>query len=215
MAVALPADLADPDRARAAFATAVAELGEIEILINSAAVVWPLGPTRLLAAGEIERALAINVGAVIALTSLVLPGMLASGWGRIVNVSSGIAAHPESMIGATVYAASKAALEAHTVNLGAELDGTGVTVNAYRPGAVDTAMQGWIREQSPEAIGHGLHERFLEMHASGRLLSAESSAARLVERLTEATTGGIWDFHDPPLHPAGTRDDAGQPKEPR
>jgi len=42
--------------------------------------------------------------------------------------------------------AAAAALEAHTVNLAAELRGTGVTVNAYRPGGVDTAMQAWIRQ---------------------------------------------------------------------
>jgi NAD(P)-dependent dehydrogenase (short-subunit alcohol dehydrogenase family) len=35
------------------------------------------------------------------------------------------------------------------VNLAAELSGTGVTVNAYRPGGVDTAMQAWIRGQDP------------------------------------------------------------------
>jgi NAD(P)-dependent dehydrogenase (short-subunit alcohol dehydrogenase family) len=46
------------------------------------------------------------------------------------------------------------------VNLAAELRGTGVTVHAYRPGRVDTAMQAWIRQQNPDRIGTGLHEQF-------------------------------------------------------
>jgi NAD(P)-dependent dehydrogenase (short-subunit alcohol dehydrogenase family) len=48
----------------------------------------------------------------------------------------------------------------HTVNLAAELDGTGVTVNAFRPGSVDTAMQAWIRGQYPAQVGAELHRRF-------------------------------------------------------
>jgi NAD(P)-dependent dehydrogenase (short-subunit alcohol dehydrogenase family) len=63
------------------------------------------------------------------------------------------------MVRGNAYATTKAALEADTVNLAAELAGTGVTVNAYRPGGVDTAMQAWIRSQDPERIG-ALHERF-------------------------------------------------------
>lgn len=47
------------------------------------------------------------------------------------------------------YAATKAALEVHSRNLAAELDGTGVT----GPGGIDTAMQGWIRNQDPPRIG--------------------------------------------------------------
>jgi 3-oxoacyl-[acyl-carrier protein] reductase len=191
-AAAIPANLASHDQAHGAVKTAVSRLGNIDILINNAAVVAPLGPTQSIAAADVEAALTINVGAVIILSSLVIPGMLTGGWGRIVNVSSGIAEHPAAMIGGNVYAATKAGLEAHTINLAAELDGTGITVNAYRPGAVDTAMQAWIREQSPEVIGHALHERFVASRAAGDLISPEISATRLLNRLTSSESGRIW-----------------------
>jgi NAD(P)-dependent dehydrogenase (short-subunit alcohol dehydrogenase family) len=122
----------------------------------------------------------------------VLSGMIERAWGRIVNVSSGVAANPNAMIGANAYTATKAALEAHTLNLAAELHGTGVTANVFRPGIVDTAMQGWIREQDPEVIGAELHQRFIAMHESGTLLSPERSASALLEHLCNGGSGEIW-----------------------
>jgi NAD(P)-dependent dehydrogenase (short-subunit alcohol dehydrogenase family) len=52
-----------------------------------------------------------------ALVFALLPGTLPRGWGRVVNVSSGIAANPGFMIGGNAYATTKAAPEAHTLNL--------------------------------------------------------------------------------------------------
>ena len=60
------------------------------MLINNAAVVGPLAPTSALTRPEIAKALALNVGAPIYLSGRVLPAMLEEGWGRIVNVSSGV-----------------------------------------------------------------------------------------------------------------------------
>jgi 3-oxoacyl-[acyl-carrier protein] reductase len=122
--------------------------------------------------------------------------MLERGWGRIVNVSSGIVAHPEAMIGGNAYAAGKAALEAHTINLAAEVAGSGVTVNAFRPGSVDTAMQGWIRSQDPAQIGTALHDRFTRSHAEGTLITPERSAGSLIARLSGDGNGEIWDVAD-------------------
>ena len=140
-------DLSDPAQIHAAVAHAASRLGNIGVLINNAAAVGPLGATSELDPVEISRSLAVNVVAVISLTAAAIPAMVADGWGRVVNISSGIVSNPGMMVGGTVYAASKAAVEAHTINLAAELlgTGTGITVNAYRPGAVDTAMQQWIR----------------------------------------------------------------------
>jgi NAD(P)-dependent dehydrogenase (short-subunit alcohol dehydrogenase family) len=135
----------------------------------------------------------------VALSAAVLPGMLDAGWGRVVNVSSGIAAYPAGMVRGNAYATTKAALEAHTVNLAAELRGTGVTVNACRPGGVDTAMQAWIRRQAPERIGAALHERFSKNYADGTLITPEHTATALLAHLAGDDNGAICDVSAAPV----------------
>ena len=191
------ADLGDEEQRRGAVEAAAA--GQVDILINNAAIVEPLGATATVPAAELRRAFEVNVVAPAALTAAVLPGMLDTGWGRIVNVSSGVVASPDAMIGANAYATTKAALEAHTLNLAAELRGTGVTVNVYRPGRVDTAMQAWIRDQDPGRIGSELHEQFTRWGAEGILITAEHSAAVLIAHLSGDDTGAIWDVNAAPV----------------
>lgn len=195
-ALVVPADVTDEDQMQAALTSIQDRWGPVEILINNAAVVWPLGPSALLDANAWGAAISVNVTAPARLTFTVLPGILRRGWGRVVNVSSGIAAHPAGMLRANAYATGKAALEAHTLNLAAELAGTGVTVNAFRPGGVDTAMQAFIRDQDPQQIGADLHGRFVQNHQQGRLLTPEQSARSLLARLPGPDTGQIWDAED-------------------
>jgi len=192
----VPADLANEDQ-RGHASSAVLAAGRVDILVNNAATVEPLGPTVDVKAADLRLAFEVNVVAPAALTAAVLPGMLEARWGRVVNVSSGIAANPAGMVRGNAYATTKAALEAHTVNLAAELRGTGVTVNAYRPGGVDTAMQAWIRRQDPERIGAGLHERFNRSYAEGALITPEHSAAVLLARLAGDDTGALWEVSRP------------------
>jgi len=194
--VVIAADLAD-EAARVRAIEVTLTRGRIDILVNNAATVDPLGLTAQIPVSELRWAFELNVIAPAVLAGAVVPGMTEAGWGRIVNVSSGIAAHPEAMVRGNAYAATKAALEAHTLNLAAELRGTGVTVNVYRPGRVDTSMQEWIRSQDPERIGAALHERFTRFVASGELITPEQSAAALLARLAGAQTGAVWDVEDP------------------
>jgi NAD(P)-dependent dehydrogenase (short-subunit alcohol dehydrogenase family) len=213
-AVAVPADLGEPDAVIAAVAAAVTGSGDrgvdpgtdrgeaapgpgpIDVLVNNAATVAPLARSGAVDVAAWNAALQLNVGAPAALTFAFLPGMLARGWGRVVNVSSGIAASPGAMIGGNAYATSKAALEAHTLNLAAELDGTGVTANVFRPGTVDTAMQAWIREHGKDRLQDATHRRFLRFHEQGSLIDPEQSAAALMRRLTGPDNGGVWDVND-------------------
>jgi NAD(P)-dependent dehydrogenase (short-subunit alcohol dehydrogenase family) len=149
-AVVVRADLSDPAQTEAAISETLADVPSIDILINNAGVVWPLGPTLATDPADLRKAIEVNLFAVITLTRAFLPGMLERGWGRIANVSSGVVASPTAMIGANAYVHTKSALEAHTLNLAVEFAESGVTVNGYRPGSVDTAMQGFIREQPPK-----------------------------------------------------------------
>ncbi|MGI8506163.1 MAG: SDR family NAD(P)-dependent oxidoreductase [Solirubrobacteraceae bacterium] len=192
-AVTLAADLSDRGQPARALERLVGELGEVEILVNNAAVVWPVGPTRDLDPDAIAAAIAINVVGAVTLTVRVLPAMIASDWGRIVNVSAAIVDDPGMLTGINVYAASKGALVAHTINLAAELAGTGVTVNAYRPGRVDTSMQAYIRDQPREQVGATLHDAFTGMRSSGTLITPHESAAALLDRLGGADSGQVWD----------------------
>lgn len=192
----IKADLGDPDQRLRALKQSRDELGVVDMLINNAAVVWPLGPSTAIDSADWTAAIGINLNAVASLTFALLPAMLEQNWGRVVNVSSGVVARPTSMIGGNAYVTAKAALEAHTVNLAAELAGSGVTVNAFRPGTVDTAMQAWIRGQDPDRIGAGLHERFSRSHREGTLISPERSARSLLDRLAGEATGRIWDVAD-------------------
>jgi 3-oxoacyl-[acyl-carrier protein] reductase len=191
-----PADVGDREQLADAAAKLTSELGPVDVLVNNAAVVWPLAPTTSVDPADWATAMSVNLVGVFTLTSLLLPAMLDRGWGRIVNVSSGIVDHPDGMIGGNAYATSKAGLEAHTKNLAAELAGTGVTVNAYRPGGVDTAMQAWIRGQPPDEIGAALHGRFQNSYDQGSLITADHSALSLITRLTGDDNGQIWSVDD-------------------
>ena len=196
-AVAIAVDVSDPRQTAAALRRLAHELGDAQILVNNAAIVGPLGPTANVAFDAVAATLLVDVAAAISVTAQTLGPMVDAGWGRIVNVSSGIVAHPETMIGMTTYAAAKAALEAHTVNLAAELAGTGVTANVYRPGSVDTAMQESIRRRPPEEIGAELQGRFAAMHREGALITPRASADALLARLDGDQSGTVWDVDDP------------------
>jgi NAD(P)-dependent dehydrogenase (short-subunit alcohol dehydrogenase family) len=195
-ALAVIADLREPAQWSAAIARIHEWRGGTDILVNNAASIGPLGSSRTLDPAEYAATLMLNVAAVVSLTLSVLPWMLDRGWGRVLNVSSGVAAHPAAMIGANAYATTKAAIEAHTLNLAAELEGTGVTVNAYRPGVVDTAMQAQLRDHDTDAACVELRDRSRRLYKDGALISAAASAHSLLARLPGEETGQIWTASD-------------------
>ncbi|HQR46918.1 MAG TPA: glucose 1-dehydrogenase [Thermoanaerobaculia bacterium] len=126
-------------------------LGPADILVNAAGVTR--GFLDALALGPSDWARILDTNALGALLSVqaVVPGMAARGRGRVVGVSSVLAAAP--VPGQTAYAASKSALEAMTRVWAREFGPSGVTVNAVRPGYIDTPMNA---ANGPEVLRHVL-----------------------------------------------------------
>lgn len=112
----------------------------VDVLVNNAAI-YP--SDRLLdPAGDIlKTVMEINFFGASRTCRAFVPAMLSRGYGRIVNVSSGSGSFAEGLPGPHAYSISKAALNAYTVKLAAELSGD-VKVNSVCPGWVRTRMGG-------------------------------------------------------------------------
>ena len=116
--------------------------GPVDVLVNCAGVLLDLDQDPLtLDPRALEQTLRVNLLGPWRVCQALVPGMVERGWGRVVNVSSGAGSFSRDLwTRAPAYSASKAALNAFTVNLAAHLQGTGVLVNAADPGVVRTRM---------------------------------------------------------------------------
>ena len=147
----LKLDTADAESCRAFVAEAEREQGRIDGLINNAAIlVDDQTPVLKLGQDDIRRVLEVNLLGPIRLCQLVVPGMDARGYGRIVNMSSGLGAIIGMGGGYPSYRMSKVALNAFTRVLAAELGpNSAVKVNSLDPGWVKTDMGGAGANRDP------------------------------------------------------------------
>jgi NAD(P)-dependent dehydrogenase (short-subunit alcohol dehydrogenase family) len=188
-------DLSDPASAAEVVTTAADALGPVDIIVNNAAHVGPLGTLADVPLADWESTVHLNLVSAVAIISTALPGLLARDFGRIVNVSTGAAAG-SGMLGASAYSASKAALEMLTRNLAAELAGTGVTVAAVRPGRVDTDMQRFLRAQSRQLVGDDIVDRAHAFLRHGQLLDPAVPALLIVRLIERGITGEVISVYD-------------------
>jgi NAD(P)-dependent dehydrogenase (short-subunit alcohol dehydrogenase family) len=139
-AIAIRADLAQPeDRVRLVDET-TNELGPPDILVNNAAVTWFL-PAAEFPESRFRIMFEVQVRAPFELAQLVLPGMRLRNRGWILNISSGAARHPQGppfpvRRTGTVYGMVKAAVERFSTGLAAEVYDDGIAVNALSPSRV-------------------------------------------------------------------------------
>ncbi|MCU1336701.1 MAG: 3-oxoacyl-(acyl-carrier-protein) reductase [Bryobacterales bacterium] len=121
---------------------------QIDTLVNNAGVLHEK-PLLELTDAEIGDSIAAHLTGPLRLIRLLAPNMIARGYGRIVNLSSGWGSFAEGMGGPGMYGVTKAALNALTVRLAKELP-SAVKVNAMCPGWVRTRMGGDGAMRSPE-----------------------------------------------------------------
>jgi NAD(P)-dependent dehydrogenase (short-subunit alcohol dehydrogenase family) len=173
-------DVADGASVDAAFEQAIAESGEVGILVNNAGLA-PSGAVADLSLDLWNRTLAVNLTGAFLCCRRVLPAMLAAGRGRIINIASTAGLRGVPYVAA--YSASKHGLIGLTRSLALEVARRGITVNAVCPGYTDTDMAA----RAVDAVMHGTgrsreeaESRIARVSPLGRLLRPEEVAAAVL-----------------------------------
>ena len=167
-AIGVPADVADLEQVEEVVEAALDQFSRVDILVNNAAVIWPLEEVAECDPDEWAYSINVNLVGPFNLSRNVLPVMLEQRYGRIVNISSGAATLP--IAGWSAYCAAKAGLDMFTRVLAVETAGSGVTTNCLYPGMVDTEMQSDIRSVDTSETKMDF-SRWHQAHEQGELLA--------------------------------------------
>ena len=136
-------DVADAGSVERLAASIENDFGRLDVLVNNAAISNDEGQSGAEAdLDRVKEALEANLFGAWRLSQAAIPHMRRGGYGRIVNVSTGLAALEDMGGGSPGYRISKTSLNALTRILASELRGSGILVNAVNPGWVQTDMGG-------------------------------------------------------------------------
>lgn len=171
----------------AAVAAAVANLDRVDVLVNSAGVIGPAKPLAEVTDAEWAATFAVNVTGTFHLCRAVTPGMVARGWGRVVNIAS--IAGKEGNPGLAVYSATKAAVIGLTKALGKELATTGVLVNAVAPALIETPMSATADPATTRRLAS-----LIPMGRLGRATEVAELVAWLGSDRCSFSTGAVHDI---------------------
>jgi len=121
----------------------------VQIVVNNAGITRDKTFMKMTHA-EWDPVIAVNLKGPVQITHMMLPDMISSGWGRIINITSVIG--QMGNFGQTNYAAAKGGLDAFTKSLAREVARKGVTVNCVAPGFIKTDMTSAVPEAALKQI---------------------------------------------------------------
>jgi serine 3-dehydrogenase len=146
-------DIRDVDAMNAAIAALPNGFRDIDLLVNSAGLALGTGAAQDADLNDWQTMIDTNITALVTLTRALLPTLIAQR-GAIVNVSSTAALYP--YLGGNVYGASKAFVSQFSLNLRADLHGTGVRVTTLEPGMAETEFT-LVRTHGDQAASDKLY----------------------------------------------------------
>ena len=196
--ITIIADVSEQPQVENAIRRTVDHYGVIDVLVNNAGNIGPVGRVWNNDPGEWARTIAIHLMGVFYGCHAAIPAMLERGRGRIVNMSG--VGGPNT----TAYDAAKIAIVNFTENLALELADTPLTVNAISPGSINTRMWEETRDLSLAIGDMATYERGVQV-TSGQGASIERAAelavflgsddcGRLSGRLIRAFADRFEDF---------------------
>ena len=215
-AAAVVADVADAANLSAAVAELQGRLGPIDLLVNNAGIVGPIGPLWEVDPTEWWTTMDVNLRGLVLSSQLVLPTMVARRRGRIINMTSQAGVHRWPLVSA--YSVSKAAVVKLTENLARETRRYGLSIFSVHPGLLPIGMSETVTAHAPTtphedhvrrwtlnelAEGRGAHpeqavELILRLAAghgdslSGRHLSVDDDLDAILARIHEVREHDLY-----------------------
>ena len=176
--------------------SALREFGRIDVLVNNAGILGPVGPLVENDANHWIETIRVNLIGVFLCCKAVLPVMIRQGGGKIINLSGGGAAYARPRFSA--YATSKAAVVRLTETLAEELKDFNVQVNAIAPGAINTRIQEEILAAGEVAGEKALAEAKKARETGGTPLDVPAGLAVFLasdesDGLTGKLISAVWD----------------------
>jgi NAD(P)-dependent dehydrogenase (short-subunit alcohol dehydrogenase family) len=188
----IEADFSIPGEGTRAYVAAESALGGIDVLVLCASIQKRTAFAEV-TAEQRERQTRVNFHASFELLQAAAPRMKAAGWGRILTIGSINQTRPDPEL--SVYAAQKCAQHSLTLNLAAQLAGSGVTVNNLSPGLVATARNRWRREDEDawrdiQFAANPMHRAGTPEEMAGAALLLCSDAGGFITGADLQATGG-------------------------
>ncbi len=187
-AIGLEVDVTDRPGVDAGVAGVAERLSVPTVLVNNAGL-QGFDPFLSISIEKWNRILEVNLTGTFHCCQTVIPGMVAAGWGRIVNISSSSAQGGQPLM--THYVSSKAAVIGLTKALALEFGPKGITVNTIPPGFVDTPML--RKSEAKGLLGEGVehHEKLTPVRRVGRPEDNAAATSFLVSEDASYVTGQV------------------------
>ena len=172
--VTVSGELSDQSQVDQFLDEALAKAGHIDVVYNNAAIMTPYTGAYYETPPEHYRtSFEVNVISLVRICNRLVPPMIARGWGRVINLTSGIQDQPEL----SAYSVSKAAVDKFVRDITGKLAGTGVQMNLLDPGWLRTDLGGPNAPNDPASVLPGaLVPALLSDGVSGRFLCAQDYA---------------------------------------
>jgi NAD(P)-dependent dehydrogenase (short-subunit alcohol dehydrogenase family) len=184
-------DVADEPSARRAVAEVLDTTGRLDIVVNNAATIEPIGLLGEVPPEQWVRAVAVNLSGPYFVIRAALPTFLAQGGGVVLNLSSGAALRPRE--GWSAYCSTKAALAMLSRSVSTEYGARGVRAYSFQPGMVDTDMQGRIRDSGLNEVSRVPRGDLLQPELPARIVAwlADAAPEDLTDRELSVRDAGL------------------------
>ncbi len=158
-------DVTDEAAVQAMIRTVAREIGTIDILVNNAGIIRRM-PMLEMQADEFRKVIDVDLNAPFIVSKAVLPGMIAKGHGKIINICSMMSELGRETVCA--YAAAKGGLKMLTKNICSEFGGENIQCNGIGPGYIATPQTAPLREKQADGSAHPFDRFILAKTPAGR-----------------------------------------------